>query len=120
MRYPTPLFIQRMGREAYLFLETLGEPVTIMASDGAGGFTEYPATMVPGAYRREDLVPGGPIEQGDVKGIFDASKFPPIGRRLERKDRVLWRGRLYAVLNHDDATRAGAAEIFGHELQLRG
>jgi hypothetical protein len=120
MRFPTPAQIQEWGRETYAMLDALGEPVIIMLANAAGGFDEFGAKAVMGAYRREELVPGGPIEQGDVKGLFNAASFPAIGRRLERKDRVLWRGRLYSVLNHDDATRSGAAAIFGIELQLRG
>jgi hypothetical protein len=120
MRFPSPAQIRQWGREAYAELAALAEPVTIMVADGLGGFTDYAAAMMPGAYRREELVPGGPIEQGDVKGLFDEASFPAIGRRLERKDRVLWRGRIYAVLNHDDATRSAAGAVFGIELQLRG
>jgi hypothetical protein len=119
MRFPSPAQIQQWGRETYAMLDALGDPVAIHVHNGAG-FDEHTAVGVVGAYRREELVPGGPIEQGDLKALFNAASFPATGRRLERKDRVLWRGALYAVMNHDDATRTGAGETFGIELQLRG
>lgn len=119
MRFPTASQISTWGRDTYAMLDTLGEAVTIEVHNGAG-YDPFPAKAVVGAYRREELVVGGPIEQGDLRALFNAATFPDLPRRLERKDRVLWRGDLYAVMNHDDATRTGAGEVFGIELQLRG
>lgn len=119
MRFPSPAQIQAWGREAYAMLNALGDDVVVHVWNGTG-YDEHPARALVGAYRREELVPGGPVEQGDLKALFDAAAFPALGRRLERRDRVLWRGDLYAVMNHDDATRTGAGDVFGHELQLRG
>lgn len=118
MRFPSAAQIQKWGRETYAMLDVLGEPVTIMVMNG-GAYEEHPAKAVVGAYRREELVPGGPIEQGDLRALFNAATFPNF-RPLERMDRVLWRGALYAVMNQDSATRTGAGDVFGIELQLRG
>jgi hypothetical protein len=121
MRFPSPVQIREWGRELYAQLDELGEPVTIMvAAPGNVSFDEYLAVALVAAYRREELVPGGPLEQGDLKALFNAASFPVLPRSLERCDRVLWRGALYAVMNQDDATRTGAGAAFGIELQLRG
>jgi hypothetical protein len=120
MRFPSQAQIRQWGAELYAQLDTLGEPVTIMVASASASFDDYPATALVAAYRREELLPGGPIEQGDLRALFNAASFPALPRRLERRDRVEWRGDLYAVMNQDDATRTGAGAVFGIELQLRG
>lgn len=120
-----PSLVHAQARAAYAEIDRLGEPV-VLHKRGAAGFTDYPAPGAPpirafvSAFRREDLIPGGPIEQGDLRATFNFASWPPGLGRLTRGDRVTWRGDLYAVMNQDDATRSAAGEQFGIDLQLRG
>lgn len=116
-----PAFLIDSGRQAYAELETLGEPVMIHERTPAGFIDHGPVQAFVAAYRREDLVPGGPIEQGDLRATFNRATWPPLlTRRLQQGDRVTWRGDLYAVMNQDDATRSAGGAQFGVDLQLRG
>jgi hypothetical protein len=110
------------GLAIYLGIETAGEPVTIWQASPAGFVKHGPVKAMLRAYRWDELVPGGPIEVGDVRCMLYWPTFEAlgIGRPLERKDRVEWRGRQYAVVQFDDATHAAAGAIFAAQLQLRG
>lgn len=115
-----PATVQAQARAAYAEIDRLGEPVTLHKR-GAAGFTDYgPINAFVAAFRREDLIPGGPIEQGDLRATFNYASWPAGLGRLTRGDRVTWRGELFAVMNQDDATRSAAGAQFGIDLQLRG
>jgi hypothetical protein len=43
-----------------------------------------------------------------------------VGRRLDRGDRVEWRGAQFAVVQFDDGSKSAAGDVFAIELQLRG
>jgi hypothetical protein len=110
----------RAGKAAYQLLEAVGEPVMLHERQAAGFVDHGPIKAFVTAFARTDLIPGGPIEQGDFRAIFNFASWPTaLQRRLGRGDRVTWRGEIYAVMNQDDATR-GAAGQLGVELQLRG
>jgi hypothetical protein len=106
------------GLATHAGLDVVGEPCTIKA----GGIDYGPLPVFVRTYRREELVPGGPIEQGDFRAMIYWPSFEAlgIGRRLERADRLVWRERLYSILQFDDATHSAAGQIFAVELQLRG
>lgn len=113
--------IAQLGRMAYAQMDAFCEPVTLQERLGDGSFADRgPVPAFVSAFRREELIPGGPIEQGDLKAIISRANWPAGLRRLTRGDRVTWRGEIYAVVNQDDATRTAAAEQLGVNLQLRG
>lgn len=116
-----PGFLIDSGRQAYAELETLGEDV-MLHERSASGFIEHgPLKAFVANYRAQDLIPGGPIEQGDLRATFNRATWPAaLSRPLARGDRVTWRGRIYAVINQDDATRSAGGIQFGVDLQLRG
>jgi hypothetical protein len=118
--FPFPSAAQLIadGLAAHAGIDIAGEPVTIEADGTSYG----PVMAMVSAYRVGELVPGGPIETGDWRCLIFWPSFAAlgIGRRLERKDRLIWRGRRYAVLQFDDAGHAAAGQIFAAELQLRG
>ena len=117
----SPALAKAIGRELYAVIDTLGEPVMLHERQAAGFVDHGPLMAFVSAFARADLVPGGPIEQGDLKAIFNRASWPAaLTRRLGRGDRVTWRGEIYAVMNQDDATRSAAGEQFGVDLQLRG
>jgi hypothetical protein len=113
--------IRAQARKAYAEIEALGEPVMIHERTPAGFVDHGPVKAFVASFRRDDLIPGGPIEQGDLKATFNRKTWPAaLTRRLGRGDRVTWRGELYAVIDQDDATRSAVGEQFGLDLQLRG
>lgn len=119
-----PATVREQARQAYANIDALGEPVTLheRADAAPGGFILHgPLNAFVAAFRREEVIPGGPIEQGDLRATFNYASWPAgLTRRLTRGDRVTWRGAIYAVQNQDDATRSVAGEQFGVDLQLRG
>lgn len=110
------------GLATHAGIDEAGEPVTIWEATPAGFVKHSGVNAMLSAYRRSEMVPGGPVEDGDVRALVYWPSYAAlgIGRRLERKDRVEWRGRQYAVMQFDDATHAAAGAIFAVELQLRG
>lgn len=116
-----PAAIRAQARQAYAEIDRLGEAVMIHERTAAGFVDHGPVQAFVSSFRRDDLIPGGPIEQGDLKATFNRASWPAaLTRRLGRGDRVTWRGEIYAVLDQDDATRSAAGEQFGIDLQLRG
>lgn len=115
-----PAMVQAQAQAAYAEIDRLGEPV-MLHKRGPAGFTDHgPVMAFVAAFRREELLPGGPIEQGDLRATFNFASWPAGLGRLTRADRVTWRGELYAVVNQDDATRSAAGLQYGVDLQLRG
>lgn len=117
---PTAAQAIAWGRKSYALIDEIGEDVMIVEATAGGPVQHGPVKMRPARYSTEELIPGGPVMLGDIRGIFNAASFPAIGRRLERKDRIRWRGRDYAVVQYDDVTRTQAGELLGIEIQLRG
>lgn len=119
-----PAFVHDTAAAAYAEIDVLGEAVMLheRAAAAPGGFIDHgPIKAFVAAFRREDLIPGGPIEQGDLRATFNRASWPAaLTRRLQQGDRVTWRGDLYAVMNQDDATRSAAGQQYGVDLQLRG
>ena len=117
----SPALVIEAAREAYAAIDTLGEPVMLHERQGAAYVDHGPVMAWVSAFQARDLIPGGPIEQGDLRAIFNRASWPAaLTRRLGRGDRVTWHGEIYAVMNQDDATRSAAGEQFGVDLQLRG
>ena len=115
-----PAMVRDQARQAYANIDRLGEPIMIHKR-GAAGFVDYgPVNAFVAAFRRDELIPGGPIEQGDLRATVNRASWPEGVGRLARGDRITWRGEIYAVMNQDDATRSAAGEQFGVDLQMRG
>lgn len=110
---------QTMYREALDGLE-VEEPVTILLNNGAG-FDPYPTEAVVRGYNERDLVPGGTIQQGDIKVLISADRYPAaINRKLERKDRIEINGAPCAVIHFDDNTRNIQGVPIMYEIAVRG
>jgi hypothetical protein len=117
----TPEMIREQGRRCYANLGAFGGPVMLHERQGSGFVDHGPIQACVSAYVAREVIPGGPIEQGDLKATIAKTAWPAtLTRRLGRGDRVTWHGELYAVINQDDATRSAADEQFGVDLQLRG
>lgn len=120
--FPSREQIVADGLATHAGIDVAGEPVTLWEATAAGFVKHGPVNAMVSSYRRSEMVPGGPVEDGDFRCLIYWPTFAglPIARRLERKDRVEWRGRQYAVMQFDDATHSAAGAIFAAELQLRG
>ena len=94
------------------------EVVTLMENNGTG-FVNHPSRAVVTAHKETDLVPGGTIQQGDLKLIISAKYFPRGLRDLERKDRIVIQGRPYSVIHFDRFTR-NVGGIVAYEVSVRG
>lgn len=120
--FPAAEQIVADGLAAHAGLDVVGEPVLIWQA-GATGFVKLgPVAALVSTYRRDELVPGGPIESGDLRAMIYGPSYAAlgVGRRLERADRVEFRGRQYAVAQFDDVTHSAAGTVFAVEMQLRG
>ena len=120
--FPTAATIVSDGLNAHAGIDVAGDPILIWEATPAGFVEHGPLNAMVSTYRRDELVPGGPIEVGDLRCLifWPTLEALGIGRQLERKDRIEWRGKQYAVQQFDDATHAAAGAIFAAELQLRG
>jgi hypothetical protein len=120
--FPNSAQMRADGLASYGGIDIAGEPVTIWQASPAGFVKFGPVNAMVSAYRVAELVPGGPIELGDLRCLIYGPTYAAlgIGRRLERADRIEWRGRQYAIMQFDDATHAAAGAIFAALIQLRG
>lgn len=120
--FPAAEQIRADGLATHAGIDVAGDPVLIWEGTPAGFAKHGPLNAMVSSYRRDELVPGGPIEVGDLRCLifWPTLEALGIGRQLERKDRIEWRGRQYAVMQFDDATHSAAGAIFAAELQLRG
>ena len=76
-----------MQRELMDALE-VEENVVILLNNGAG-FDRHACKALVRGYNEKDLVPGGPIQQGDMKLLISSDRYPAaVSRNLERKDRI--------------------------------
>lgn len=115
---PTTAQLQAMFAPIFELIDSAGEDVVIKEGNGNGGFTSYPPIKArPVAMKTDDLV--GQAQQGDFFLIVRANAFP-VAQRLERKDRVSFRGRDHAVIN-DDANQYSIGGIcYARKLHVRG
>lgn len=110
---------QKMQRELIDGLE-VEEAVVIMVNNGTG-FDNHPTKGIVRGYREQDLVPGGTIQQGDMKLMVAADRYPAaITRPLERKDRISVNGRLCSVVHFDENTRNIQGVPILYEITVRG
>jgi hypothetical protein len=108
-------------RRAYLdALQTVGESVVLREQTAPGVYTNHTVRGLVRTYRAQDIVPGGSLQLGDLTIIVLREDYPLGVRRLERKDRVLVRGREYAVVNYDDATRSVNGTVYAVDILVRG
>lgn len=107
-----------MQRELIDGLE-VEEDVTIMLNNGVG-FDSHPAKAVVRGYKEEDLVPGSSIQQGDMKLMIAADRYPvAINRPLERKDRIVVNGRACGVVHFDPNSRNIGGVPIMYEIAVR-
>lgn len=95
------------------------ETVTLHVNNGTG-FDTYQAKAHVSNYRAQDLVEGGSIKLGDLRLIIDADTVPDGLRRLEAKDRIEVRGRVYGVEYWDDMSRSVGSTVIAYEAAVRG
>ena len=107
-------------RELYdRILAPNAEKIVLHVNNGTG-FVLHDASAVVYAYRSEDLVESGSIKLGDLKLIIDGRTIPNGLRRLEAKDRIQVRGRIYGVQIWDAFSRSIAGEVISVEAIVRG
>ena len=95
------------------------EVVTIKENNGTA-FVDHPSRAVVTQHRESDLIPGGTIQQGDLKLIISGTKWPAGLRDLEKKDRVVIQGKPYAVVHFDRFSRNVGGSPVAYELTVRG
>jgi broad specificity polyphosphatase/5'/3'-nucleotidase SurE len=106
---------------AYAGLDVVGDPITIVLRNDDGSYAApVQAIARVSQFRLDELIAGSPARQGDFKALLRATWIPVGQRRLESRDRVLWRSQPYSVINYDDATHAVAGTVFAVMLWLRG
>jgi hypothetical protein len=108
-------------KRAYLdALQTVGEQVVLREQTAPGVYTDHPVRALVRAYKASEIVPGGSLELGDLSVIVLREDYPLGTRRLERKDRIALRGREYAVVNYDDASRSVNGIVYAVDVLVRG
>ena len=95
------------------------EPVTIKENNGTA-FVDHASRAVVHQHRETDLVPGGTIQQGDLKLIVSGTRWPAGLRDLERKDRIIIQGNAYSVIHFDKFTRNVGGKPVAYEITVRG
>jgi hypothetical protein len=120
--FPAAEQIRADGLATHAGIDVAGEPILIWQATPTGFIKHGPLNAMVGPFRADQLVPGGPIEVGDLRVLLFWPTFAAlgIGRRLERADRVEVRGRQMAVVQFDDFTHAAAGAIFAAMIQARG
>lgn len=119
---PTPAQYAAMYRPLFALIDSVGDAVDVIVRQTDGSFAApIPAKAKVSSYAMAELIGGAPAKQGDFRAIIRATpELAAIGRRLEVRDRIKWKGREYAVQNWDDATHAVGGEVMAYEAQLRG
>lgn len=104
-----------------LLMNACADEVLLMLRNATSDFdTVGPLKAKVAELRMQDVVAGSTARAGDLSVILLASSIPPGQRRLEAKDRVLWRGREYAVIQYDDATDSIGAQVLAVKILVRG
>lgn len=119
-QFPPQGDIQAWFRDAYGLLLAVAEDIVLRYRQEDLTFTEIQAKAKPSELVLTDIVAGSSARIGDVKLIVHASSIPPGTRRMEQKDRVLWRGREYAVVQYDHATPSIGGEPMAITIIVRG
>jgi hypothetical protein len=119
---PSTSWIQERFRSAYsLMIAAVGDDVTLMLRNAGGTFDNVgPLKAKVSELRLQDIVVGSTARVGDLRVILLAGSIPAGQRRMESKDRVLWRAREYAVVQYDDATASIGAEVMAVNIIVRG
>jgi hypothetical protein len=112
--------LQARFRSAYQLIALVGDDITLMYRTDLGYDSVGPLKAKVAELRMNEIVAGSSARIGDLRAIVLASSIPAGQRRLELKDRVLWRGRQYAVVQYDDATASIGDEVMGVNIYLRG
>ena len=95
------------------------EPITIHVNNGAS-FDAYQAQAFITGYQERDLLPGGSIQQGDIKLIISATNYPAaITRPLERKDRIEVNGRPCSIIHFNPNSRTVNGQPIAYEIAVR-
>ena len=121
--FPFPSAAQMIadGEAAYAGLDVVGDPIEIVVRNDDGSYAQpVRAVAKVSQFRLDELFDGSPARQGDLKALLRATWIPAGQRRLESRDRVLWRSQPYSVIQYDDATHAVAGTVFAVMLWLRG
>jgi hypothetical protein len=121
LTFPSTAAVQDSFRAAYQMIAVYGDDVLLRLRNAAGGYDDVgPLKAMVSALRLTDLVAGSTAQIGDLRAILLSSSIPPGQRRMEQKDRILWRGREYAVLQYDDATPSVGGEVLAVNIIIRG
>jgi hypothetical protein len=121
LNFPKTVDVRAMFRHAYELIDVVGDEVTLLLRNDSGTYDSVgPLKAKVSELRVQDLIGGSTARVGDLKAILRAQSIPPGQRRLEAKDRVLWQGRHYAVVQYDDATARIGTEVLGVSIILRG
>lgn len=118
---PTTGELQSYFAPLFELIDSAGEDIVIKENTAPGVFTDHPTRKAkPYPYRVEELIPGSTVKQGDNRLIVRALNWP-VARRLEQKDRILWRGREYSVISDDAGAQFSiGGVIYARILQVRG
>lgn len=121
MNLSTPA-LQSAFRWAHeLLINAVADEVTLLVRNDAGTFDNVgPLRAKVSELRMQDIVAGSTARTGDLRVILLASSVPVGQRRLEEKDRVLWRAREYGVIQYDDATDSIGAQVMAVTIIVRG
>ena len=95
------------------------EAITIKENNGTT-FVDHASRAVVSQHREYDLVPGGTIQQGDLKLLISGTRWPAGLRDLERKDRIVIQGKPYSVIHFDKFSRNVGGSPVAYELSCRG
>jgi hypothetical protein len=118
---PQPAQLAKRFGAAYALIDAVGDDVGLELRNASGGYD--PPIIVKAkvsGFKTTDLIPGGPVVQGDFRAIIRFAALPAGMRPMDKRDRVTWAGRPYAVLNWDAATHALAGTAMAVELWLKG
>lgn len=121
LNFPTTVDVQAKFRDAYELIDVVGDLVTLRLRGDDGSYTDVATIKAKvSQLRPQDIIAGSSAQVGDLRAVLRATSIPAGMRRMERKDRVLWRGREYAVVEYDDATASIGTEVFGVNIFIRG
>lgn len=121
MPLPTTTQLQSWFHQAYQLLGVVADEVTLRYRESGNTWSEVgPIKGKVSALKLSEIVAGSTARVGDLRVILDTMAIPAGQRRMELKDRVLWRGREYAVVDYDDATASIGADQFAVWIIIRG
>jgi len=102
------------------FLGPLSREILLAFNNGTN-FTVYPPrTAWVDGYRDKDIIPGGSIEQGDVRVVMLVDQLPSIYTEMRTKDRIIIDNKYYSIINWDPYTRTIGGQGLAYNIHLRG